>query len=254
MNTPNHPEAARPIKGIDVSHYQGVIDWKKVKESGFEFAFLKATEGGDWVDDTFASNRKAARAAGVAVGYYHFFRPETSVDLQVANFVRTVGQLESDSLKPVLDIEDPRIWKKYSVKQRVAMVLDWCQKVRNALGVNPMLYGSPSFFNEILENAPELAAYDLWIANYNVTEPIVPKPWSKWIFWQYSEKGSVPGINGDVDLNWFSGNDLAQPRNSDDKDIPNTPGAQLVFKVIGTIAALLYLAGLIAVLVEHFYK
>lgn len=253
MNSPETGDAVKRIKGIDVSHYNGVIDWKKVKEAGYEFAFLKATEGGDWVDQTFAENRKAARAAGVSVGFYHFFRPSTPVDLQVANFVKTVGKLEQDALRPVLDIEDPRLWKNLNVRERVTLVLDWCQKIKATMGVTPMIYGSPNFFSEVLQNAPELAAYDLWIANYNTADPIVPKPWTKWTFWQHSDKGTVPGINGDVDLNWFSGSDLAQPRNSD-TDIPNTPRAQLIFKIVVGTLAFLYLAGLVAIIAERFYN
>lgn len=201
------------IKGIDVSAHQGDIDWKKVKEAGYEFAFIKATEGGDWIDAKFAQNRAAARDAGLAVGYYHFFRPPRPVEDQIANFVKTVGQAEPNSLRLVIDTEDERLWKPYTIEQRIKMIDDWCAGVKKELGVTPQItiYGSPNFFRDILQNSPELAKYSLWIANYNVAEPSIPKPWTKWDFWQYSEKGKVPGINSDgVDLNMFHGTDLTK--------------------------------------------
>ncbi len=198
------------VKGIDVSNHNGEIDWKKVKEAGYQFAFLKATEGIDWVDATFAKNRQAARDAGLSVGYYHYYRPNDTVDEQVANFVKTVGKAEPNMLRLVIDAEDEKIWKPYPLEQRVKMIDEWCQKVQKELGVTPQItvYGSPNFFNGMLQNAPQLAKYDLWIANYNVAEPTVPKPWSNWAFWQYTEKGKVPGINGDVDINMYNGTNL----------------------------------------------
>jgi lysozyme len=252
MNEHNDDAPAR-IKGVDVSHYNGVIDWKKVKEAGYQFAFLKATEGVDLVDETFAANRRGAREAGLSVGYYHFFRPNDSVDAQVTFFIRTIGRLELDALRPVLDVEDPRIWRHYTVQQRVAMIVDWCQKVKKSLGVTPMIYASPKFVEEILESAPELAAYDLWIANYNVPEPNVPKPWTKWIFWQNNDKGTVPGINGEVDMNLFNGSDISKSRSRDNDDVvDDEPG--LLAKILFAGITILFFVGLIAVLADKFHN
>lgn len=205
--------AVKRIKGIDVSAHQGDIDWQKVKEAGYQFAFLKATEGGDWVDSKFAQNRKGAVDAGLTVGYYHYFRPPRPVEDQIQNFVKTVGKVDANALRLVIDTEDEKLWKPYTIEQRIKMIDDWCKGVQKELGVAPQItiYGSPNFFNEVLKNSPELAKYSLWIANYNVPEPIIPKPWTKWDFWQYSEKGKVPGINSDsVDLNMFYGDDLSK--------------------------------------------
>lgn len=211
-------ETVNRVKGIDVSSHQGTIDWEKVKDAGYQFAFLKATEGIDWVDSTFAANRKGARDAGLKVGYYHYFRPNDTVDEQVKNFVSTVGKAEPDALRLVIDTEDPKIWKPYSVEQRNKMIVDWCQKVQKQLGVKPsvLVYGSPNFFDETLQNNAKLGKFDLWIANYNVPEPTIPKPWSKWTYWQYSEKGKVPGIEGTgVDLDMYNGSNpsiMSKPR------------------------------------------
>ncbi len=207
-------ESVSRIKGIDVSAHQGDIDWPKVKEAGYQFAFLKATEGGDWVDKKFEQNRQGARDAGLKVGYYHFFRPPRPVEDQIDNFAKTVGKAEGDSLRLVIDTEDDRLWKPYSIDERIKMIEAWCKGVEERLGTTPQItiYGSPNFFNEILNNDPRLAKYSLWIAHYkNVAEPSIPKPWSKWDFWQYTDKGKVPGISSSgVDLNMFHGSDLTQ--------------------------------------------
>lgn len=247
-----HNDVPARIKGVDVSHYNGVIDWKKVKEAGYQFAFLKASEGIDLVDETFAANRRGAREAGLSVGYYHFFRPNDSVDAQVTLFIRTIGRLELDALRPVLDCEDPRIWRPYTVAQRVAMIVDWCLKVKKSLGVTPMIYGSPKFFDEILENSPELAQFDLWLANYNVPEPTVPKPWTKWTFWQNYDKGTVPGINGEVDMDFFNGSDISKSRSKEsDETVDDEPGP--LAKILFVSIAVLFFVGLIAVLAEQFH-
>jgi GH25 family lysozyme M1 (1,4-beta-N-acetylmuramidase) len=199
-------------KGIDVSAHQGNIDWTKVKDSGYQFAFLKATEGIDWVDSKFAEYRDGARNAGLKVGYYHFFRPNDTVKEQVDNFVKTVGKVEPDALRVVIDTEIPKIWKPYSADQRVKMITEFCDEVQKQTGIKPsiVVYGSPNFFDGILNNSDKLKKYDLWIANYNVPEPTVPKPWDKWTYWQYSEHGKVPGIdNNDVDLDVYNGDQVS---------------------------------------------
>jgi lysozyme len=201
-------------KGIDVSAFQDSIDWQQVKAAGYQFAFLKATEGGDWVDPNFATYRDGALKAGLAVGYYHFFRPATPVETQIKNFVNTVGKADPGSLRLVIDVEEPDRWKPYTVQQRVKMIDDWCQGVKKILGETPQIcvYGSPKFVDEVLGNSPLLAKYGLWIAHYDVAEPNVPKPWSKWDFWQYTSKGTVPGINGNIDVDMYRDADLRMIR------------------------------------------
>jgi lysozyme len=198
------------VKGIDVYHGNGDIDWKKVGAAGYQFAFLKASEGITVADDHLETNRREAQEAGLRVGYYHFFRPNDSVEEQVKNFVTAVGKPDANALRLVVDLEIPKIWKPYGVKERVKMIEDWCEGVRKELGTTPSIavYGSPNFFSEILQNAPELAKYDLWIADYRGGEPQVPKPWSNWTFFQYSEHGKVPGITTEVDLDMYIGTDL----------------------------------------------
>ena len=204
---------ARP-KGIDVSNWQKTIDWKQVKDAGYQFAILKATEGVTFVDKTFNTFRQGARDAGLKVGYYHYFHPENPVDQQVKLFCDTVGKAEPDALRLVIDAEDASKWAPYTVDQRVKMVEDFLQGVQNRLGTTPKvsIYCSPNFAKDTLGNSPALGKYSLWIANYGVTEPTLPKPWGRWDFWQYTDKGKVPGINGNVDIDVFNGTDLSEDK------------------------------------------
>ncbi len=223
------------VKGIDVSNWQGTIDWKQVKNAGYQFAFMKATEGVDFVDHTFESFRKGARDAGLKEGYYHYFHPEESVAAQVKLFTDVVGKAEPDSLRLVIDAEDPGKWTRYPVAQRVKMVDDFLQGVKEKTGVTPQvsIYCSPNFADKILGNSPILSKYSLWIANYGVDKPTLPEPWGKWDFWQYTDAGRVPGINGKVDLDMFNGTDLSKAglvantaKNADGSASEGTAGRQ----------------------------
>jgi lysozyme len=192
--------------GIDVSRWQGKVDWAKVRQAGYTFAFVKATESAHWVDPNFVRNREEARKAGLYVGAYHFFRPKVMVEAQVLNFVRNIGSLRPGELPPVLDIEVPEDWKGIPQEERISMILHWLREVELRLGVKPIVYLSPSFAADILKHDKRLMDYMLWIAHYTgASQPRVPAPWTHWWFWQHSETGSVPGITGHVDLNRFNG-------------------------------------------------
>jgi lysozyme len=202
---------ARP-KGIDVSNWQSAIDWKQVKDAGYQFVFMKATEGNDFIDHTFDEFRQGARDAGLKVGYYHFYQPSVPVDEQVNLFCSVVGKAEPDALRLVIDAEDNSIWEKYPVQERARMVDEFLTGVQNKLGITPQvcIYCSKEFANDMLGNAPELKKYSLWIANWGPHDPPVPEPWDNWDFWQYTDIGNVPGIKDKVDLDVFNGTDINQ--------------------------------------------
>ena len=202
-------DVARP-KGIDVSNWQSSIDWKQVKDAGYQFAFMKATEGTEFIDHTFDQFRKEARDAGVKVGYYHYFHPEDPVDQQVKLFCDVVGKAEPDSLRLMIDAEDPAMWKNYTQQQRAQMVEQFLQGVQDRLGVTPQacIYCSRDFADNMLGNAPELKKYSLFIADWGPHDPRVPSPWDKWDFWQYTDAGNVPGIKDKVDLDMYNGTDI----------------------------------------------
>ena len=204
---------AETVFGIDVSRHQGNIDWKRVSNAGARFVFMKATEGATWVDPKFYTNWHQAKTNGIIRGVYHFFRPHSPVDGKVDNLVSTVGALEAGDLPPVLDIEVPESWRSLSLARRVKIVQDWLDGVEQGLGIKPIIYLSPSFADEILENTGQFDSYLLWLAHYTSRpQPRTPKPWADWTFWQYSETGRVDGISGNVDMNRFNGSidDLIQ--------------------------------------------
>ncbi len=196
--------------GVDVSAYQGNIDWHAVKNSGTAFVFIKATEGATFIDKAYLSNITGARAANIPCGAYNFFRPQTSVGEQIGNFVKTVGQLKVGDLPPVLDLEVSASWNTIPQAMRLELVVRWLEGVKTQLGVEPIVYLSSSFAGDVLASSNELANYPLWVAHYTTApRPNVPLPWHVWTFWQHSDKGTVGGIKGFVDINWFNGS-LAQ--------------------------------------------
>jgi lysozyme len=201
---------AAAVPGIDVSHYQPAIDWATVVRAGFQYCFIKATEGSASVDRSFARHWEDARKAGLIRGAYHFFRPAVPVAAQASLFLRTVKLLQPGDLPPVLDLEVPQEWTGILPRERTALAVGWLEAVEHQLGATPIVYLSPSFASCILGNTTELARYPVWLAHYTMAEtPLVPKPWSSWTFWQHSN-GRTPGVSVPVDLNRFNGsrNDL----------------------------------------------
>lgn len=194
--------------GIDVSHYQGNIDWKKVKRTNCSFVFLKASESISSRDKNFARYRQGAQDAGIITGAYHFFRTKVSLDKQMDNFAKAIGDVQVGELPPVLDVEIPSQWKDIAVADRNELVLDYIEGIRSRLGrnIHPVIYLSPSFANDVLQNDPRLKNHPLWLAHYTTGDkPTVPKPWTAWTFWQWTERGHVDGITTYVDLNRFNG-------------------------------------------------
>jgi lysozyme len=187
------------VQGIDVSHFQGVVDWKTVAQAGMAFAFAKATDGITYVDPELATNWTGIRSAGLLRGAYHFFEPNDDATLQAQHFLATV-QIASGDLPPVLDVETTG---GVSNEQLWSGVATWLQVVEQTTGRQPILYLDPVFWNE---HSPDLTLtrYPLWLADY-AAEPTLPEGWTSWLFWQHSETGSVAGVTGAVDLDLFSG-------------------------------------------------
>lgn len=190
------------VHGIDISHYQGSIDWdllSKQREGEFpiRFVFMKATEGGDHSDENFANNFYQARQHGFIRGAYHFFIPQTDACRQADFFIRTV-QLDSADLPPVLDVETTG---HKSTKDLQLAVKTWLNRVEQHYGVKPILYTSYKFKLRYL-NDSVFDSYPYWIAHYYVDSVRYDGPWH---FWQHTDAGIVPGIKGNVDLNVFNG-------------------------------------------------
>lgn len=190
------------VKGIDVSHYQGEIDWAAVAHDGIAFAFIKATEGTTVVDERFATNWAGAGKADVARGAYHFFRPTLSGADQARHFLSHVTYRPGD-MPPVLDLEVTDDATAAVIRREA---LAWCKAVEDAWGVKPIVYTLPHYADSYLDGA--LSPYRLWVVDLGLRLwPADSKGWQRWTFWQHSHHGSVAGIEGDVDLDVFNGSE-----------------------------------------------
>ena len=185
-------------QGIDVSKSQGAVDWPSVAQAGYVFAFVKATDGQDYVDPTFAANWAGAKAAGLLRGAYHFFRAEDDPDVQAEWFWKTVGA--GADLPLVVDVEEMMDQPAATV---VANLTRFLTSLQGWTGKPSMIYTAPGFWQQLGTTA--FGSYPLWVAEYGASQPTLPAGWAIWDFWQYSETGQVPGITGNVDLDVFSG-------------------------------------------------
>lgn len=190
------------IFGLDVSHYQGDIDWgavAKIQDSfPVNFVFVRATAGSVKVDRKYHKNWKKAKQKGFVRGAYHYYRPNENSILQANNFINTV-KLQKGDLPPVLDIEAvPRIQSMENLKIGLKK---WLNKVESHYGMKPILYSGESFYNDYLYE--DFSDYPCWIANYNFYVEHIDQDWS---FWQFTDKGSVDGVKEFVDVNIFNGN------------------------------------------------
>lgn len=190
------------VKGIDVSYYQERIDWRRVRQSGVLFAFIRVSDGISRRDPRFADNWAEARRARVLRGAYQFFRPDQPA-LAQADLLIAAVQRDRGELPPVIDVE---VSGGVSATKLVAAVTVWLDRVRSRLGVEPILYTAPLLWDDFARGAPaSMHATPLWIAHYTTGCPLVPSPWTQWTFWQYSDHGAVPGIKRPTDLNYFTG-------------------------------------------------
>lgn len=218
--------AASEVKhGIDVSRFNGAINWQRVADSGREFAFIQASRGDGkrcpvvpercGADETYRFNYREARRAGVKVGPYHRAFPHgrnvTQARLharaEASVFLARVKRLRGRDLPPALDVEaplgglEPRFLR--------AWLRTWLRRVERRLGTRPVIYTNYSSWQETGDTTSfALRGHHLWVANWHVKEPLVPAAdWAGagWTIWQHSSDGRVPGIRGRVDLNRLRG-------------------------------------------------
>ena len=214
----NYPEGYE-IHGIDVSHYQGEIDWDQLKNSMIQgsplrFVMIKATEGSDRLDENFNNNFYNARENGFLRGAYHFWSNKSSAREQAYYFLKQV-HLEDGDLPPVLDVEHKPANK--SVEEFQTDVLTWLHIVEDKYHVKPIIYTYYNFKDTYL-GAPVFDDYPYWIAHYYVDKV---KYKGAWKFWQHTDAGKLPGIKGYVDFNIYNGSyyDLKQMTIGKRKDV-----------------------------------
>ncbi len=194
-----------PIQGIDVSYWQGAVDWHAARAGGIHFAFIKATEGGDHLDPKFLDNWHGAKRAGVARGAYHFIYWCRPAHEQALWFMLNVPT-DADALPPVLDVE----WnshsrtcpKKVPREKALQTIRTMLAALESHSGKRPIIYTDPKFHREVLEG--EFPDYHFWLRS------VAAKPGEiyrdrGWAFWQFTTTGTVPGVEGKVDRNIFNG-------------------------------------------------
>jgi lysozyme len=195
-----------PIHGIDVSKYQGTIDWSAVAGSGVKFVWIKATEGGDHLDERFQANWEGAKLAGIPHGAYHFVywcRPP----IEEANWFEQNVPVEDDALPPVLDVEsdsESRTCHRHLEQQQtIADMKVMLDEMERHFGKRPIIYTSVDFYEAILSDGAFMD-YPIWVRSTR-RHPAVRYGSRPWKFWQYQADGSIPGIEGHVDRNAYYG-------------------------------------------------
>ncbi len=208
---PSYSLFAQTILGIDVSHYQGTVNWTQVSAAGKVFAFVKSTEGVTYNDPNYTAYMSGGTTAGVVMGVYHFARPESNTAIDEANHFLAVSSssIGVGFLPPVLDLEDPPTGPALTSFFTSAALTTWAQTwlttVQNATGITPVIYTSASIAAYLNSS---LNTYGLWIANPGTSATTPPTNigvWNTWMFKQYSWTGTVSGITGAVDLNVYNG-------------------------------------------------
>lgn len=207
------PPPSDHLLGLDVSYYDGAIDWAAVAGAGKRFVIMRATLGETYADPTYATNHAGARAAGMLVGAYHYAKPSSDPNdavIQADWYANNAALLPGD-LVPALDLEETG---GLGTSDLQAWVAAWLGEVSTKLGVRPMIYTSPNFWATAMGGTTMFAdgGYSvLWVAHWGITSPTVPGgSWSGngWTFWQYTSDGAVAGHSGRTDLDEFNGTDL----------------------------------------------
>lgn len=199
--------------GIDVSHWEGTIDWQTAAEY-VNFCIMKATDGTSFVDPEFSNNKAGCIANNVPWGAYHFFHPTMDPIAQAAHFVGTVG---SGCNVYVADVETVTL-EELGEGADFDALLDgivettkqFLDHIEQLTGKKPMIYTSPGFWNFNMVPTPSWTSdYDLWVAHWGASEPIIPNGWSDYVIHQFGDSGQIPGIPGGCDEDWFNGDLVA---------------------------------------------
>lgn len=193
------------VVGIDVSEYQGKIRWSYVDtiedKYPLQYVFIRATVGRDRPDRQFKRNWLGAKENKMIRGAYHYYRPNENSLEQAELFIKTV-KLKKGDLPPVLDIE--KLPKEQSIERLKIGLKRWLKAVESHYGVRPIIYTGEKYYDDFLKE--EFSDYLFWIANYNFYREEIQ---DEWLFWQFTEKAKVPGIDTKVDVNIYNG-DLQQ--------------------------------------------
>ncbi len=193
------PTCTLSVYGIDVTAFNGAIDWTSIDTSQLGFGIAKATEGTTFVDPRFAQNWSGLASAGLVRGAYARFQPYQDPTDQANHYLETVGSFGAGVLPPMLYFD---ISSGISAANVLSALGTWISVVKSATGLDPIIFTGKAIWTDAYNS--NLGA-DLWIANYGAACPNLPTAWSDWLFWQYSGTGVVTGVNDVVGLDVFNG-------------------------------------------------
>lgn len=205
LNNPSREDF--PVRGVDVSNYQGEIDWQKLSGEDIQFAFIKATEGSGYVDDKFTQNYENAQKTNIKVGAYHFFSYDSSGETQAENFINTVPKSD-DMLPPVIDVEfygdkKENLPNKEKTQKELGALI---AKLEEYYEKTPIIYATEKSYK--LYIADKYDSCDIWIRNVYMKPSL--SDGREWTFWQYTSKEQLSGYSGDekfIDMNVFNGSE-----------------------------------------------
>ncbi len=197
-----------PITGIDISKHTGIIDWQKIKRQKISFIYIKATEGQDYIDPNYYINLTHALKANIKVGEYHFFRFNKAGKVQAQNFLSHALH-DPGKLPPVLDVEE---WGNLPIyksnKEIKAEIRKYLLIVESTLNCRIIIYTNMDSYNRFIKG--EFLKNPIWICTFS-KKPKLPDG-RNWLFWQHAHNGKVDGINGNVDINTFNGDETSWNR------------------------------------------
>lgn len=206
INFGSRSPKALPVHGVDVSRWQGDINWPKLRSQGANFAYIKATDGGDHLDPMFKKNWRGAAEAGLKRGAYHFFYWCRTAGEQADWFIRNVPKV-AGALPPVIDVEwngESRCRKRPSRARVLEKMQVFMDRLERHYGQRPIIYTAPDFYSDNLKGA--FPNHHFWLRSVAV-HPSKVYPRRKWLLWQYSGSGLSHGVDGRIDLNVFHGNE-----------------------------------------------
>lgn len=184
-------------RGIDISNWQGYVDFAKVKDSGISIVYMKVSEGTNYIDSYFSTSYVNAKSNGLTVGFYHFFHGNVDPVAQAQFFVNLIGNRQSDC-RLAIDLE---VTDGLDAQSLTTNAIEFLKEVERLTGKGTVVYTYTNFARNNIDS--RLGIYPLWIANYGVDTPGDNPIWSDWVGFQYSNTGSVPGVNGNCDMNVF---------------------------------------------------
>lgn len=190
--------SAGEYRGIDISNWQGTVDFSRVKSSGVNIVYMKVTEGTSYVDSYFPTSYSNAKSNGLTVGFYHFFHGNIDPIAQAQFFVNAIGNRQADC-RLAIDLE---VTDGLGPEALTTNAIAFLKEVERLTGKGTVVYTYTNFAQNNIDS--RLGAYPLWIANYDVDTPGNNPVWSDWVGFQYSSTGSVPGVNGNCDMDVFT--------------------------------------------------